>query len=196
MKTFSKNQKNFSHWSLRAPIAPGGGLIRPPLNPEAEARRAPDSNSKRRGEQTRSHNRRGLVARALPQNVNCGLALPVLSVTGGSGDSGRKNEMVGGIQNRHEVVVATRNPRPGKKRRLVTPSRWISAQPSKPYSNPLGAQPCEEAYPADRVRQRGRLKQGTADGSRVPFTAATGRRRAVNPSPVRAPHPATRRREG
>lgn len=31
--------------------------------------------------------------------------------------------------------------------------------------------------------------EGTADGSRTPFTSATGRRRAVNPSPVRAPAP-------
>jgi len=51
----------------------------------------------------------------------------------------------------------------------------------------LGVQPCEEAYPAARIRQCGRLKQGTADGSRTPLIAeATGRRAAVNRPPVRS----------
>jgi hypothetical protein len=69
-------------------------------------------------------------------------------------------------------------------------SRRDRAERRPPFSRiHLGVQPCEEAYPADRVRQRGGLKQGTADGSRTPQSAeATGRRATVNRPPVRSLH--------
>lgn len=63
----------------------------------------------------------------------------------------------------------------------------LSRESAVQFGIHLGVQPCEEAYPAARIRQCGRLKQGTADGSRTPLIAeATGRRAAVNRPPVRS----------
>lgn len=76
----------------------------------------------------------------------------------------------------------------------------LSRESAVQFGIHLGVQPCEEAYPAARIRQCGKLKQGTADGSRTPLIAeATGRRAAVNRPPVRsaqvspAPTPSTGR---
>lgn len=77
----------------------------------------------------------------------------------------------------HSVAANPRSP--------VSGTRTISAVS---FGIHLGVQPCEEAYPAARIRQCGTLKQGTADGSRTPLIAeATGRRAAVNRPPVRSP---------
>lgn len=102
-----------------------------------------------------------------------------------------RQDLLGQCQSRRSRSDA----RPAKPFPATTHLRRLGA-----HETHLGVQPCEEAYPAARIRQCGKLKQGTADGSRTPLIAeATGRRAAVNRPPVRsaqvspAPTPSTGR---